>query len=914
MNSIDSQNHPAVSDENGSGEEAKTPPNIVICSDGTWNQGGAVNPTNVWRTYQLTSTDNQIKYHDNGVGTEGVRAMQIIGGAFGYGISRNLCQLLAFVIRSYTPGSKIYLFGFSRGAFTIRVLADILCVFGIPDRFRLHPQKDQQRTPKPEDIEIAASEMLRAYKDYKDQLPEIDPGMEAIQYDDSMPECVVDFRKRFHCHVNNSERKKDEDGSQPSKHIVHFMGCWDTVEALGLPFERMKRAAINYFPLKFRNTKPSPKIKTICHALALDDERRAFHPLCFTDVGSPDQKIYQTWFPGNHCHVGGGYSRDEMAMVPLLWMIQHAKNHGLEVNEGQLCEYRELAYSHGQMPSARAGMNFFYGYSPRRIDRFQPQGPWAIHVSTLERLGKQIQSYLPTALMVVPDPQLEPPDPSNPEHQRRFGREPLFFVQKKDGTPLDQSMPVMFVDGGGKNLDLESEDKLWIHTHFSHSDVAAYSKAMDQINNGVVWQGKLLWYACLTFVLAAVFFGWSNSQSELQSYAEVSAIAGAIFGIEKFCLESATSVLPASLNRYVIQGYLNLPGAASLWSIAGIALLIACRRNRRLVEQESLKAWAKTPAYVLGAHRDNDESPKVDFGFRWNFRWLIVVVSTYMVMPFDALLRFTAFYVAPRLQLVMRWLLNDRRTYAVPDQFEVNTERGSNSFFARVLFGGRRRSVVSAIIGCTAATILLIVLCDFYWRYDHNVKLGLAKAKRLAVGEFVVREDKQAKEDESNVTAGMEQADVTEPDGQDSFSKPKGNSNQAFDIGSIAFSTDVLVEQGAKYRVELTPVSEKWEDSDIKSTPAGWEALPSPEGLWEWFKRPFLIAAIKVRREPQHEMFQVLGRIEPGGKQVYGLEEMKKGFTADTNGVLMLFVNDVKGMYFNNEGRAKVKVARVSVE
>ena len=108
--------------------------NILLFSDGTGNSAAKLFKTNVWRLYQAVDTRTspasgqplQIACYDDGVGTSSFKPLALLGGAFGVGLKRNVLELYEFVCRSYEPGDRIYAFGFSRGAFTIRVLARII--------------------------------------------------------------------------------------------------------------------------------------------------------------------------------------------------------------------------------------------------------------------------------------------------------------------------------------------------------------------------------------------------------------------------------------------------------------------------------------------------------------------------------------------------------------------------------------------------------------------------------------------------------------------------------------------------------------------------------------------------------------------------------------------------------------------
>ena len=103
--------------------------NIVLLSDGTGNSAAKLFKTNVWRLYQaldLSRPEKQIAFYNDGVGTSSFKPLAILGGAFGWGLKRNIIDIYAFLCRNYEPGDRIYCFGFSRGAFTVRVLAGLI--------------------------------------------------------------------------------------------------------------------------------------------------------------------------------------------------------------------------------------------------------------------------------------------------------------------------------------------------------------------------------------------------------------------------------------------------------------------------------------------------------------------------------------------------------------------------------------------------------------------------------------------------------------------------------------------------------------------------------------------------------------------------------------------------------------------
>src|SRR5262245_60429548 len=109
--------------------------NIIVLSDGTGNSAAAVWRTNVWRVYQALdlSDPDQIAVYDDGVGTSSFKPLALFAGAFGWGLKRNVIHLYSFLCRHYKEGDQIYCFGFSRGAFTARILADLVASQGLID-------------------------------------------------------------------------------------------------------------------------------------------------------------------------------------------------------------------------------------------------------------------------------------------------------------------------------------------------------------------------------------------------------------------------------------------------------------------------------------------------------------------------------------------------------------------------------------------------------------------------------------------------------------------------------------------------------------------------------------------------------------------------------------------------------------
>ena len=322
--------------------------NIVLLSDGTGNSAAKLFKTNVWRLYQaldLREGNGQVAYYDDGVGTSTFRPLALLGGALGIGLKRNVKQIYRFLCRNYEPGDRIYAFGFSRGAFTIRVLAGMIATQGVIPGRTMHPDA----------LRRAVDAAYRAdRRDYKTKwrgwgkAPQTETEIDPV-----VPE-----------------------GRLPA--TIEFVGVWDTVDAYGLPVDELKRG-LDYWwlGLSFPDQDLSPIVKRACHALSLDDERRTFHPVLWNEKFeqtlvakkkvAPD-RLKQVWFAGMHSNVGGGYAKDGMSYVALKWMVTEAAADGqLRLHPAALAEFDRLAYVHDTMGDSRAGLSAYYRYDPRRL-------------------------------------------------------------------------------------------------------------------------------------------------------------------------------------------------------------------------------------------------------------------------------------------------------------------------------------------------------------------------------------------------------------------------------------------------------------------------------------------------------------------------------------------------------------------
>lgn len=263
---------------------------IAIFCDGTWNtpdesKDGKLCQTNVVKMADAllpASTDGtiQLLYYDTGIGSEGSKIRRIIDGATGNGISENILQAYRFIIQNYEPDDELFLFGFSRGAYTVRSLSGLIRNSGI--------------------LKVENSDQVnRAYKIYRSRKRDLQPR--AIE--------ATLFRKTFAV----------EDTTK-----IKFIGVWDTVGALGNPLFLNGVFANRH---QFHDTELSSKISNAFHALAIDENRKNFEAtLWHQKEDSKEQVLEQVWFAGVHSDVGGGYPESGLSDIALNWMIEKAEN------------------------------------------------------------------------------------------------------------------------------------------------------------------------------------------------------------------------------------------------------------------------------------------------------------------------------------------------------------------------------------------------------------------------------------------------------------------------------------------------------------------------------------------------------------------------------------------------------------
>ncbi len=387
---------------------------IVVFSDGTGNSSAKLFKTNVWRLYEAVDTTHpgprQLVAYDDGVGTSTFKPLALLGGAFGVGLMRNVLDLYRFICRNYQDGDEIYAFGFSRGAFTIRVLVGLLTMVGV-----IRQQPDS-----------ATLNMLTndAYREFRQCFKLQGGGWLHRQ-------TVARLRKLRDCSIKwwrkTTGRPHLKAADKIELRSIAFVGVWDTVAAYGFPIAEITKGIDRWvWPLSMPDYKLSEKVSVARHAVALDDERDTFHPLLWDEVHEDEliakgcvgsDRMRQVWFAGMHSDVGGGYSDDSLSYVSLMWMIDEAEKAGLRLRADTVKEYRENADSLGPIHDSRSGISAYYRYQPRKISaRLHPPDPSTrilqdpdakghgllthvrLHQSVIERIVRGTDGYSPIVL------------------------------------------------------------------------------------------------------------------------------------------------------------------------------------------------------------------------------------------------------------------------------------------------------------------------------------------------------------------------------------------------------------------------------------------------------------------------------------------------------------------------------------
>jgi uncharacterized protein (DUF2235 family) len=418
------------------GNSASARRNIILFADGTGNSSRSAFKSNVWRLYEAIDSGPppaddpvQLVHYIDGVGTSSFRWLAYLGQAFGFGLARKVKALYEFLCRHYEPGDHIYVFGFSRGAFTARVLVDLIASCGIIDRSKPAPHKPDFTMEQERGFRLGIDEAYRTYRHkYWSKAPLHLNLINAIWERVILTARKV-WRDKEPFHSPESFMKKfAHEPADRERKALRCIGVFDTVDAYGMPVREIADLIDRLiYPYQFRDQQLNPLVHRALQALSLDDKRKTFHPLLWDErlpgaraarlgwmqkmgnamaksirpggdrgksheelearIGKSyegidkksvrpdvDPRIRQVWFAGMHADVGGGYPEYGLAMVTADWMAKEvtagAEADGVKIKfkPDHLAEFENSRQATGHLHDSRAGAAAYFRYGPRDVD------------------------------------------------------------------------------------------------------------------------------------------------------------------------------------------------------------------------------------------------------------------------------------------------------------------------------------------------------------------------------------------------------------------------------------------------------------------------------------------------------------------------------------------------------------------
>jgi uncharacterized protein (DUF2235 family) len=302
------------------------PKSIIVCADGTWNhpdetERGLPAPTNVFKLFKsfpLTAT--QLPHYDDGVGVGGTPIEHLLGGAVGDGLFAKIKENFAFVAHAYDDGDQLFLFGFSRGAYTARSVAGMIAACGLP-----------------------------ASDKFTDQA--VEDAFSAYRARTNRPALIADLNKRY--------------GNRPAE--IAMVGVWETVGALGIPGDLF--VGLDEQIYGFLDTKLNINVKAAYHAVSIDEKRAEYVPTLWDPLSiqaiQDGNILEQVWFAGVHSDVGGGYPETGLSDIALSWMMRKAKSRGLQFDPSSFVLYTGIEAKHA-LDAAHQSWNPLWGFWKKR--------------------------------------------------------------------------------------------------------------------------------------------------------------------------------------------------------------------------------------------------------------------------------------------------------------------------------------------------------------------------------------------------------------------------------------------------------------------------------------------------------------------------------------------------------------------
>jgi hypothetical protein len=876
--------------------------NIVLLSDGTGNSSGKLLRTNVWRLYQALDLGSaaQVAYYDDGVGTSSIKPLAIVGGAFGWGLKRNILDLYAFLCRNYQDGDRIYGFGFSRGAFTIRVLMQFVLSKGLIKDFN--------------SVDHLRRQALWLYRDFRRE--------KSTRFT-----LATVFRKMRDVVIRRPAM------SEPLQvPRIAFLGLWDTVDAYGVPIEELKRGIDRLiWPLNLGDKDLDPRVDKACHALAIDDRRKTFHPLLWDEsdasqhphrINTDKERLTQVWFVGAHANVGGGYPDDGLSYVPLQWMIREARKRDLQFNPQALKVVDDNAAPYGRLYDSRSGFAGYYRYDPRLLDPPQDkQGAVIpnpkIHESVIWRMAVGTDAYAPLSLphtlrVVIDPPPGEPQAPLRPTDNNILqfdnyaaavqAEGNLFFVPGGAGTELDTRQNLAAQFGALQKPDPITTDLIW----------------------STIWWRRIAYFAVVGASVLLLFYPALPDSEPFYSHER-------LVGLQDLAIVPATllsnllsSFLP-SLAAPWIESFRSNPLAMSNMVAAIMLCFIWGKTLDRRVQDRALAAWNTK----WGATR----LEWLLFRIKWRKR-LAVAMALVALLGVAASIYFAVHHDpssllggAPRCiiegcqRTSIFW--NAPVTDDVNETIHLMASRLAVAFVALAVLGVVWRRSLTVLSGDVAlekrelpALALQIAsllrtspkLVPIYRVIGMKVvPIGFALALCVA-GVFLI----------NYVAFAIESAwGVICESKYPLKALPTAGTTKTFQLAHGCYGSGIGLDANQKYTVEIKS-SDAWAKGGLKLSsnelsPAGFST--------PWRAAPHMLLQLPLRRKPFESWFVPVGRIGATGNDEHVLGVRSTVITPRRTGEFFFYVNDAviglpgiwNAFYRRNSGTVTITIQRIDI-
>jgi len=768
--------------------------------------------------------------YDDGVGTSSNRLLAGLGGAFGWGLKRNVLDLYKFLCRNYKKGDRIYGFGFSRGAFTIRVLIGLIDCEGLVT-FRSE-----------EELRRNAAAAYRHYrsKRFRAWIPFVFAARR-------IRDLVLWVWNRMRGYETYGELAAAIERAGRKRIPIRFLGLWDTVGAYGMPVLELKRA-IHWllWPMMFGDLTLAPRVERACHALALDDERTTFHPVLWDEAAEAEMvrqklvkpgRLTQVWFPGVHASVGGSYPEDQLALVSLEWMMRQAIDNGLRLNPEAVKEVALGKSPYARLYDSRTGLAAFYRYSPRqiRVDKSDNQKIYPIiHGSAILRMAFGSDRYTPISLrrlfwVLAPDGELLPMHGGRGQLKHSVTRSSLGRAQILDPTQIVADKKAL--QAALAKLERPTTD--------------AVGLVWD-----TVWWRRLTYFATLGLAAALLLFPWIGESLSGSVGATVSGIpvVGAGLGASlqaqfeqmdanlKGVVSNAVDVLRGVLPAY-LEAWTDAMKQYPAWFLALAAALAASLLLggflKMRINDRAMFAWHRNLkreylAWLAKSERNKRNAlaatALIALGLAaasWLFGWGALATIEFGLLAV-LLLPTTVWRWRKHKQL----LGGQAPPKALPSTFALSIARvlRTNIRLTRLYRGWSHYVIPFAFV---------VVLLYAGWAVSNRVAFDVANS---AGGHCT-----------GTLAAG-------------SLEETTGAAVGRFDTDNLCWASGLVLEQGGRYRIKLRTDGD-WFDRATRADVGGF----GTEGLAH-------VVAAAMKRQWSEDWFKPVARIGAKGNDEYALE------------------------------------------